>query len=77
MNIEQLASQALKLSPQDRAALAEVIWESLDDPYKAMPEASDDEAIRLAMRRDAELASGLVQPLSHAELMKRLSKDED
>jgi len=30
MNIDQLASEALRLDPKDRAVLAETIWESLE-----------------------------------------------
>ena len=72
MSIDQIASEALRLSPHDRAILAETIWESLDDPYILHSEISDEEAITLAKQRDEEIESGDVISLSHKELMSRL-----
>lgn len=74
MNIDQVASEALRLSSQDRAILAETIWESLEDPYILPSDISDEEAIALAKQRDAEIERGDVVPLSHKELMNRLRK---
>ena len=72
MGIEQIASEALSLSPHDRAVLAQTIWESLESPYLVAPELSDDEAIVLAKQRDREIENGEVEPLSHSELMTTL-----
>jgi hypothetical protein len=72
MNIDQIASEALRLSSQDRAILAETIWESLEDPYVLSSDISDEEAIILAKQRDGEIERGDVVPLSHRELMNRL-----
>jgi len=72
MSIDQIASEALKLSPHDRAMLAQTIWESLETPYLAASDMSDDETIALAKQRDAEIESGEVEPLSHTQLMSRL-----
>lgn len=72
MNIEQIASEALKLSTRDRAMLAETLWESFETPYLVVPELTDDEAIALAKRRDSEIENGEVEPLLHAQLMARL-----
>lgn len=72
MNIDNIASEALRLDPYDRAVLAETIWESLEDPYIIPCELSDNEAIALAGKRDEEIEHGNVTPLSHQELMKRL-----
>jgi putative addiction module component (TIGR02574 family) len=77
MNIDQIASEALRLSSQERATLAETIWESLEDPYILLSDISDDEAIVLAKQRDEEIEKGEVLPLSHKELMKRLRTNED
>ena len=74
MNIDQLASEALRLSSQDRAILAETIWGSLEDPYILPADISDEEAIALAKQRDAEIERGDVVPLSHKELMNKLRK---
>lgn len=72
MNIDQIASEALRLSSQDRAILAETIWESLEDPYLLSSDISDEEAITLAKQRDEAIERGDVTPLSHGELMNRL-----
>lgn len=72
MGIDQIASEALRLSPHDRAMLAQTIWESLDDPYIISSELSDNEATALAKQRDAEIENGEVEPLSHPQLMSRL-----
>ncbi len=72
MNIDQIANEALRLSSQDRAILAETIWESLEDPYVLSSDISDEEAIALAKQRDEEIERGDVVPLSHRELMNRL-----
>ena len=74
MGIDQIASDALRLSPRDRAILAEAIWESLEDPYFIFPNISEDEAIALAKQRDQEIERGDVSQLSHEELMDNLRK---
>ncbi|HHE31806.1 MAG TPA: hypothetical protein ENL07_04055 [Chlorobaculum parvum] len=77
MNIDRIASEALKLDPKSRAILAETIWESLEDPYLVSSDVTDEESISLAMKRDEEIESGTVTPLSHDELMSRLCRHED
>ncbi|MBN1929040.1 MAG: addiction module protein [Chlorobiaceae bacterium] len=77
MNIDRISSEALKLDPKSRAILAETIWESLEDPYLVSPDVTDEESISLAMKRDEEIESGTVTPLSHDELMSRLRGHED
>jgi putative addiction module component (TIGR02574 family) len=72
MNIDQIASEVLRLSPHDRAMLAQTIWESLESPYLASTDMSDDEAIALAKQRDSEIENGQVDPLSHTQLMAKL-----
>lgn len=71
MSIDQIASAALKLSPREKAVLAETLWESLGDPYDG---SSEDEAAtrELVERRDAEIETGKVKAISHEELMRRL-----
>jgi putative addiction module component (TIGR02574 family) len=69
MSIEQIAAEALKLSPQDRASLAESLWESLEDPFET---GSEESAIATALERDRQIETGEVKPLSHEELMARL-----
>ena len=74
MSIDQIAAEALRLSPKQRALLAESLWESLGDPNEVS--AADDEAATLALarERDRQIESGQVQPLSHDELMARLRR---
>lgn len=76
MNIDQIASEALRLDPRDRAILAETIWESLEDPYVEVSNISDEEAIRMAIQRDDEIESGKATPITHKEMMDRLRRDE-
>uniref|UniRef100_Q3ASP8 Addiction module component, TIGR02574 family n=1 Tax=Chlorobium chlorochromatii (strain CaD3) TaxID=340177 RepID=Q3ASP8_CHLCH len=77
MNIDHIASEALKLDPKSRAILAETIWESLEDPYLEFSDVTDEEAISLAMKRDEEIETGIVMPLSHKGLMNSLRRHED
>ena len=52
MSIKQIASEVLRLSPDDKAMLAQTVWESLESPYLVATDMSDDEAIVLAKQRD-------------------------
>lgn len=72
MSIDQIAPEALRLPPRERALLAASLWESIEDPYVLAADRSDEDVIALALARDAELESGAVSPLSHVELMSRL-----
>ena len=74
MGIDQIGPEALKLPAKERAQLAESLWESLEDPYHLPASLSDEEAVILAMQRDAEIGSGAVKALSHEELMRMLRK---
>jgi putative addiction module component (TIGR02574 family) len=74
VSIDQIAPQALKLPARERALLAATLWESIEDPNALAVDMTDDEAVDLAVQRDAELESGAVVPLSHEELMKRLRR---
>jgi hypothetical protein len=56
--------------------LAAKIWESLEDPFGADNEMSDEEAVQLAIRRDEEIEDGSVNPVAHGEMMARLRKSE-
>ncbi len=74
MTVDQIASEALRLPPKQRAMLAESLWESLVDPYKLPAEQDDAETIRVALERDRQLEAGEVQPVSHEEMMSRLRR---
>jgi putative addiction module component (TIGR02574 family) len=73
MSIEQIAAEALRLSPSQRAMLAESLWESLSDPFQSA-EADESSAIELAAERDRQIETGEVKAISHEELMSRLRR---
>ncbi len=74
MNLDKIASEALRLNPRERAILAEAIWESLEDPYFIPNDMSEKEALALAKQREKDIEKGEAVPLSHKELMGRLRK---
>ena len=74
MGIDQIASEILRLSPRDRATLAETLWESLEDPYAVATNMTEREAVKLAKQREREIQKEEVAPLSHEELMSSLRK---
>ena len=74
MSIDQIAPEALRLPARDRALLAASLWESLEDPYALSAVLDDEDALALALERDAEIEAGTVAVFSHSELMMRLRK---
>ncbi len=72
MSIDEIAPEALRLPARERALLAASLWEIVDDPYTLAADRSDEDALALALARDAELESGAVTPISHSDLMTRL-----
>lgn len=63
-----LEKQVLSLSPVEREQIALAAWQSLDsDP----PADLDPQGIDLAVARDDELESGVAQPISHEEFLRR------
>ena len=72
MSIEQIAAEALRLPPRERATLAESLWESLVDPFEVAAWTDDAEAFALALERDRQLETGEVEPVSHVQMMARL-----
>jgi hypothetical protein len=72
MSIEQIAAEALRLPPKERALLAESLRESLVDPFKIPASADEAEAIAVALELDRQLESGEVQAVTHEEMMARL-----
>ena len=74
MSIDQIASEALRLPPRERAILAESLWESLDDPFKIPADTDEAEAIALARERDRQLEAGEVEPVSHEDMMAKFRR---
>lgn len=64
--ITELEKEVLALPPAEREQLATAAWESLvSDP------GIDPEGIDIALERDAEIESDMIQPIGHAEFMRR------
>jgi hypothetical protein len=71
-NLRELEKEILSLSPAEREQLAAVVWESLvSDPEAAGNREIDPEGVQLAAQRDAEIESGKIQPIDHAEFLRR------
>ncbi len=68
----KLEKQILSLSAVEREQLATLSWESLvDDPSAASNRNIDPEGLEIAAQRDAEIESGVVQSIAHAEFLRR------
>jgi hypothetical protein len=74
MSLDQIASEALRLPMRELAMLAVSLWESLEDPFQLAAGIDDESALALAEKRDREMESDEVTPLSHEELMRRLKR---
>ncbi len=62
--LQEIEAAVLRLSDKDRLQLADKLLGSLPPPPAA---AGPDDILTEAVRRDAELESGNVQPLSETE----------
>ncbi len=74
MSVDEIAAEAIRLPARERALLAASLWESIEDPYALAADRSDEDALAMALARDAELESGTVAPISHDDLMIRLRR---
>jgi putative addiction module component (TIGR02574 family) len=74
MSIDQIAAEALRLPPRERAVLAESLWESLSGPDEGSAETDGRVALALARERDQQINAGSVSPISHDEMMARLRR---
>ena len=72
MSIDQIGPEALKLPVWERALLAASLWESIEDPFELPVDYDDESALTLAEARDQEIENGMVQAVSHQDLMQRL-----
>ena len=73
-SISQLTQEALSLPLNDRMQLAQRLWASLQPSPDATVEDQEREALDLADRRDADLESGSVEGVSHADAMAKARK---
>jgi len=70
--ITELEKEVLALPPTERERLATAAWESLVSYPDALCDPRiDPEGVDIAMARDAEIESGAIQAISHAEFMAR------
>jgi hypothetical protein len=71
-SISDLEKEVLALPAAEREQLATAAWESLvGDPGALSDPDIDPEGIEIALQRDAELDSGTVQAIGHAEFTRR------
>ena len=66
--LSEIKQSADSLSSEDRAGLASYILATLDHP----PLGPDDEEV---YRRDEELDSGKVTPISHSEFLREVGRE--
>jgi len=65
MSTAQIRDLALTLSPEERADLAEALWESLDSSFLPVSE----EFLAELERRDQKMSNGDVVSSTHEEVM--------
>lgn len=70
MKLQEIEREALALGESDRAALILSLMETLPAPGS---DVGDDEALR----RDEEMESGKVAPISHEEFVRRVGESRD
>ncbi len=76
-SLAKLERQVMRLTPEEREQLALSAWESLGDGSDAaINETLDPEGLEIARKRDREISSGSVQPISQAEFLRRISSGE-
>ena len=74
----ELEKQILALSPAERERLATLAWDSLaSDSRMASDPDIDKEGIGLAAQREADIESGIAQPIDHAEFLRRTGGDRE
>ena len=76
-NLAKIEKEVMRLAPDEREHLALSAWESLGDGSDAaINEMLDPEGVEIAKKRDRELSSGSVKPISHSEFLERISTTE-
>ncbi len=69
MSPEQLANELLTLPLGERVALAETLWQSINEASDLDPAEKERAAIAQARQRDADLSSGAATGRTHAQVM--------
>jgi hypothetical protein len=76
--ITDLEKEVLALPAAEREQVATAAWESLvSDPDALSDPGIDPEGIEIALQRDAELNSGAIQAIGHAEFIKRTGGSDE
>ncbi|MDZ7620496.1 MAG: addiction module protein [Patescibacteria group bacterium] len=65
----EITDRIMALPPAERAAIAQTVWQSIEEDEALIPPQSDAEAIATARQRDAEMSEGGVSQRSHQEVM--------
>jgi len=73
MTIGQLTNEALSLPLNDRATLAQQLWDSIHD-QGTIDRLVDDKVRAEIERRDAEMETGEVQGIPHDQAMAIIEK---
>ena len=69
MSAEQLTEQLLALPLPERVALAQALWESIDEVRDEDAVEQERDAVDQARNRDADLAAGRVVGRTHEQVM--------
>ena len=67
MSKEQLIAEAMELPLPERVSLAQALWQSIGE---GLADAHGRDAVKEAIARDEELASGAVKGRSHEDAMR-------
>ena len=68
----EMEKELLELSPPEREQIALRVWESLVEDEEAQSDPTiDAEGIALAEKRDSEIESGSLSPVSKEEFLRR------
>lgn len=68
--LQDLTTEALTLPTDERIELARRLWDSIEEGWERLDsEESERLAVQEALRRDAEMSSGLVKGIPHEEVM--------
>ena len=70
MTATELTNQIMALPLAERAAIAQRVWESIDDEHVEISPEADAEAVAAAQRRDDAMSRGDVSGCFHQEAMK-------
>jgi Putative addiction module component len=69
MTIDQIAAEALRLPPRERALLAESLWESLSGPREISAVVDNRAALALVRERDRRMDAGRFTPFPCEDMM--------